>query len=185
MARQRVAVLGGGMAGLTSAYHLSRTQALRDRYEVTVYQMGWRLGGKVASGRDELGRNLEHGLHVWFGCYENTFQLLQEVYAARAPQPGSPFQVWTDVVKPQNFTAIGMPTKAGWTYVPVEWPTNDGTPGDGRLFPTPWEIVTELLSLMRVIVQRTRAGTRGDRRATAGANDFRPPGPCVARRRAY
>ena len=154
MARQRVAVLGGGMAGLTSAYHLSRTQALRDRYEVTVYQMGWRLGGKVASGRDELGRNLEHGLHVWFGCYENTFQLLQEVYAARPPQPDSPFQVWTDVVKPQNFTAIGMPTGAGWTYVPVEWPTNDGTPGDGRLFPTPWEIVTELLSLMRVIVQR-------------------------------
>lgn len=153
MPKQRVAVLGGGMAGLTAAYHLSRTQALRDRYDVTVYQMGWRLGGKVASGRDDEGRSLEHGLHVWFGCYENTFQLLQEVYAAPR-QPGNPFQHWTDVVKPQNFTAIGMQTAKGWTYVPIEWPTNDGTPGDGRLFPTPWEIVSQLLSLIRLIVHR-------------------------------
>ncbi len=154
MAKQRVAILGGGMAGLTAAYHLSRTPALRERYSVTVYQMGWRLGGKVASGRDAIGRNLEHGLHVWFGCYENSFQMLQEIYAARTPAPGSPFQTWTDVVKPQTFTPIGMQTDGGWTYVPVEWPTNAGTPGDGRLFPTPWEIVTELLSLVRLIVER-------------------------------
>lgn len=154
MTKECVAILGGGISGLTAAYHLSRTQALRDRYNVTVYQMGWRLGGKVASGRDENGRNLEHGLHVWFGCYENTFQLLQEIYAAKPPRPDNPFQRWTDVVKPQNFTAVGMETPKGWTYVPVEWPSNDGTPGDGRLFQSPWEIVTELLSLVRIIVHR-------------------------------
>jgi uncharacterized protein with NAD-binding domain and iron-sulfur cluster len=168
MAKQRVAILGGGMAGLTAAYHLSRTQALQDRYSVTVYQMGWRLGGKVASGRDAIGRNLEHGLHVWFGCYENSFQLLQEIYAARTPAAESPFQTWTDVVKPQNFTPIGMRTAGDWTYVPVEWPTNAGTPGDGRLFQTPWEIVTQLLSLVRLIVERLE-------RAGVGIAVSRPP----------
>ena len=40
------------MAGLVAAYELSRPPELRARYEVTVYQLGWRLGGKLASGRD-------------------------------------------------------------------------------------------------------------------------------------
>jgi uncharacterized protein with NAD-binding domain and iron-sulfur cluster len=177
MAKQRVAVLGGGMAGLTAAYHLSRTQALRDRYDVTVYQMGWRLGGKVASGRDDKGRNLEHGLHVWFGCYENTFQLLQEIYAAWTPPPNSRFQTWRDVVKPQNFTAIGMPTAAGWTYVPIEWPENAGTPGDGHLLPTPWDVVTELLNLMRIVVERLEA--------TLAGTAARPPPETISDRLAH
>ena len=51
MTKKRVAVLGGGAAAMTTAYYLSRTPELRDEYEVTVYQLGWRLGGKGASGR--------------------------------------------------------------------------------------------------------------------------------------
>ena len=102
MTKRRIAILGGGIGGLTTAYYLSRTADLRDRFQVTMYQMGWRLGGKIASSRDPSGRNLEHGLHVWFGCYENAFQLLQEIYGARVPQPGSPFKTWRDVVKPQD-----------------------------------------------------------------------------------
>src|SRR5215813_5975221 len=104
----KIAILGGGMAGLSAAYHLTRTPDLRRRHDVTVYQLGWRLGGKAASGRDALGRNLEHGLHVWFGCYANTFQLLREVYAQRKAPPGSPLQRWTDVAKPQNYTPVGV-----------------------------------------------------------------------------
>src|SRR4051812_43972743 len=152
--QRKIAILGGGMAGLSAAYQLTKTAELRKYNHVTVYQLGWRVGGKAASGRDALGRNLEHGLHVWFGCYENAFQLLQEIYAARTPEPGSPFQLWTDAIKPQSFTPIGMQTDEGWTYVPFEWPVNAGIPGDGRLFPTPWEIVTELLSLVRIMVRR-------------------------------
>ena len=43
--KKRVAVLGGGAGALTTAYYLSRTQELRDTYEVPVYQLGWRLAG--------------------------------------------------------------------------------------------------------------------------------------------
>jgi uncharacterized protein with NAD-binding domain and iron-sulfur cluster len=143
---RKIAILGGGMAGLSAAYHLTRTPELRQQHDVTVYQLGWRLGGKAASGRDKLGRNLEHGLHVWFGCYENTFQLLREVYGQRTPPPGSPLRSWTDVAKPQNYTPVGVLGEDGrWSYYPVTWPMNDGVPGDGTLMPTLMQMIQVLI----------------------------------------
>src|SRR3954463_6931087 len=50
MTSTRVAIIGGGCASLTTAFELTRPE-LAGRYAVTVYQMGWRLGGKGASGR--------------------------------------------------------------------------------------------------------------------------------------
>jgi uncharacterized protein with NAD-binding domain and iron-sulfur cluster len=132
MTKKRIAILGGGMAGLTTAYNLTKTTALREQYEVTIYQMGWRLGGKAASGRDAGGRNLEHGLHVWFGYYECAFRLLQEVYAARAPTPGSPLQTWTDAFKPQKHTGVGIEVGGQWSHVSIDWPEKSGFPGDGQ-----------------------------------------------------
>ena len=79
--RPRVAVLGGGMAGLSAAWRLSEP-GWRDRFEsITVYQRGWRLGGKGASSRGPNDRIEEHGLHIWLGSYENAFTLLRECYA--------------------------------------------------------------------------------------------------------
>jgi uncharacterized protein with NAD-binding domain and iron-sulfur cluster len=144
VAKKKIAILGGGMAGLSAAYQLTRTPELQALHEVTVYQMGWRLGGKAASGRDPLGRNLEHGLHVWFGCYENVFRMTQEIYAARTPPPNCPLQRWTDVAKPQLYTPIGVETNGQWAYFPLTWPTLPGTPGDGKLDMTPADALTAL-----------------------------------------
>ena len=52
----RVAILGGGAGALAAAYGLIQ----QGSYDITVYQMGWRLGGKGASGRrvdDGSGRD--------------------------------------------------------------------------------------------------------------------------------
>ena len=76
---RKVAILGGGMAGLTAAWHLTGEDC-RDDFRVTVYQRGWRLGGKGASSRGACGRIEEHGLHVWLGYYDNAFRLIREVY---------------------------------------------------------------------------------------------------------
>ncbi|HEY1448328.1 MAG TPA: NAD(P)-binding protein, partial [Caulobacteraceae bacterium] len=144
----KIAILGGGMAALSAAYQLTKTPALQAANQVTVYQLGWRLGGKAASGMDSLGRNLEHGLHVWFGCYENTFQMIQEVYAARgAPPPGGwALATWQDAVKPQLFTPIGVQGADGtWSYFPLTWATNGATPSDGTLFPTIGEMFETVL----------------------------------------
>src|SRR5262245_52996775 len=82
----KVAIVGGGIAGLTAAWHLS----WQSGYEVHVYENSWRLGGKGASGRDQDGRILEHGLHVWLGFYENAFRMMRECYAEVGRRGWSP-----------------------------------------------------------------------------------------------
>lgn len=73
----RVAIVGGGCAGLAAAWQLSKLPG----YQIDVYEKSWRLGGKGASGRDADGRILEHGLHIWLGFYENAFRMMRECYA--------------------------------------------------------------------------------------------------------
>jgi len=171
MAKTKIAILGGGMAGLSAAYQLTKTAALRERHDVTVYQLGWRLGGKAASGRDALGRNLEHGLHVWFGCYENTFQMIQEVYAARG-EDGWAMPTWRDAVKPQGFTPIGMQNAAGdWSYWPLTWASNDGVPGDGTLMPSLLDMIETFVDW--VILYIIRAGEAPETAALGAVG--RPP----------
>ena len=77
-------------ASIVAAYELTSTPELRERYDVTVYQLGWRLGGKGASGRNaEHGQRIEeHGLHIWFGFYENAFRVMRDAYEELGRQPG-------------------------------------------------------------------------------------------------
>ena len=78
--RRRVAILGGGMAGVAAAWRLSEP-GWEERFEhITIYQRGARLGGKGASHRGANGRVEEHGLHIWLGYYDNAFRLLRECY---------------------------------------------------------------------------------------------------------
>lgn len=51
-APRKIAVLGGGVGALTTALALSSLPGWQERFEITVYQLGWRLGGKGASGRN-------------------------------------------------------------------------------------------------------------------------------------
>jgi uncharacterized protein with NAD-binding domain and iron-sulfur cluster len=82
--RRRVIVIGGGCGGLAAAWRLSRTPALRSRFDVTVVQPGWRLGGKGATGRDPRHGDAiqEHGLHLWLGFYRHAFAMIRDVYEA-------------------------------------------------------------------------------------------------------
>ena len=93
------------MAGLTAAWRLSEP-GWQDRYEsITVYQRGWRLGGKGASSRGRNGRIEEHGLHVWLGSYENAFTLLRECYDELdrgTTDPHCPIQTWDEALIPAN-----------------------------------------------------------------------------------
>ena len=167
MAKTKIAILGGGMAGLSAAYQLTRTSELRERHEVTVYQLGWRLGGKAASGRDRDGRNIEHGLHVWFGCYDNAFSMLRELYAARPP--GGKLKAWQDAVKPQAYTPVGVLGDDGvWRYRPLTWPSNSGVPGDGTLLPTWGQIIETVLGWIKEFIERTGQPSPADALAKAG-----------------
>jgi len=132
----RIAILGGGAAAMAAAFWLS-SPAVRDRYQVTVYSQGWRLGGKCATGRnaDRSNRIEEHGLHVLMGCYENAFRTLRACYDEWQPAPGCPFQSWEQAFIPQRDVALmeqdGPGDPPGWQAWPISFPELPGTPGDG------------------------------------------------------
>jgi uncharacterized protein with NAD-binding domain and iron-sulfur cluster len=127
----KVAVLGGGCAAMTAAFELTRPEH-RGRFRVTVYQQGWRLGGKGASGRGPAGRIEEHGLHVWMGFYENAFRILRECYAELGRDPRScPVATWRDAFFPAS--AVGLAEAAGdggWQTWTASFPPMPGLPGD-------------------------------------------------------
>ena len=131
--KPRVAVLGGGMAGLAAAWRLSEP-GWRDRLDsITVYQRGWRLGGKGASSRGENGRIEEHGLHVWLGSYENAFALLRECYAEldrATTDPSAPIHDWTDALVPADDLGLADRWGSDWLVWPGRLSRTEGLPGD-------------------------------------------------------
>jgi uncharacterized protein with NAD-binding domain and iron-sulfur cluster len=76
----KIVIIGGGPSALSAAFEL--TEPGRGDHEVTILQPGWRLGGKCASGRNrKFGNRIEeHGLHIWFGSYDNAIALMRRCY---------------------------------------------------------------------------------------------------------
>ena len=80
--KDRIAILGAGPSALVSAIRLTETKALRDKYDITVYQQGWRVGGKCATGRDldKHMRLYEHCIHGFLGCYFNALTVMKDAF---------------------------------------------------------------------------------------------------------
>lgn len=140
---QKVAVLGGGPAAMAAAFELSAKE-LDGRFEVTVYQPGWRLGGKCASGRNRApskgSRIEEHGLHVWFGFYENAFKLMRAAYDELARPPGSPLATLDEAFVGCNQLALYDRQGAGWHKFVFNCPANELEPGTDEPLPGFWAI---------------------------------------------
>jgi uncharacterized protein with NAD-binding domain and iron-sulfur cluster len=125
----KVAVLGGGVSAMTTAFELTRPE-LAGQYEVTVYQLGWRVGGKGASGRNPAiaQRIEEHGLHIWMGFYDNAFDVMKAAYTELGRTTG-PLQTWQDAFKKHSYIVLGEPLGGKEYFWQVDMPTNDETPG--------------------------------------------------------
>jgi uncharacterized protein with NAD-binding domain and iron-sulfur cluster len=116
-AKQRVEILGGGAAGLAAAWELTATDELREKLQVTVHQVGWRLGGKGASGRLMDGgssRIHEHGLHIWFGWYQQAFDLMKHCYEALPPAAKDPFATWRQAFEPFDSFVLMEQWRGKW-----------------------------------------------------------------------
>lgn len=155
--RTKVAVLGGGLGALSAAFALTDTAALRASHDVTVYQMGWRLGGKGASGRNakQAERIEEHGLHILMGWYQNAFQLLRSCYAEWAPQPGCPFAGFEDAFKPRDVITFMDQVNGEWQPWSIEFPRNPETPGDGKVIDNAWDLIVELIGFLEHLLDTT------------------------------
>jgi uncharacterized protein with NAD-binding domain and iron-sulfur cluster len=165
----RVAVVGGGCAALTAAFELTRPER-NGRYEVTVYQMGWRLGGKGASGRGVADRVEEHGLHLWMGFYENAFRLMRECYAERnLAFPNCRFADWRDAFKPAPDVGVADRCGAGWNFWMAHFPAGQGEPGD-PVNGAPFTVVGYLRQAVMLVVELLRsAGAMEKMERAAGA----------------
>ncbi len=72
----RVAIVGAGLAGMAAAIDLVDAGC-----EVTIFESRPFVGGKVGSWVDAEGNHVEMGLHVFFGCYYQLFDLMEKVGA--------------------------------------------------------------------------------------------------------
>src|SRR6185369_13127891 len=128
--RQKIAILGGGIAGLTTAFELTSQPGWEQKYEITLYQLGWRLGGKCATGRGPNGRIQEHGIHGFLGCYYNALPLMRECYEALGRKPDQPLATFDDAFKPESFVLMWEFIDNNWRRWPFTAPTNDLSPAD-------------------------------------------------------
>ncbi len=129
MTKRKVAVLGGGAGALFAVWDLVHTDP--DAYDITVYQMGWRLGGKGASGRNlQCGERIEeHGLHLMFGFYQNVFRVMREAYAECYPDEPD---LWRRMFRTEN-TEVAMirfldESKTHWEHWDVPYPEDSSEP---------------------------------------------------------
>ncbi len=164
MAARKVLILGGGMAGLSTAYELTRPERA-GQFEVTVIQQGWRLGGKGASARNLARRNRieEHGLHLWMGCYENAFRLMRGCYEELGRTPGEPLATWRDAFMPRDTTVLMEHHDGGWHPWVQKFPVFDNEPGSSDDVAGPLELTLGLLRWMMSSI------------SGAGASRFTPP----------
>ncbi len=176
--KPKVSILGGGLGGLTTAFYLT-DPANPQPADVTVYQMGWRLGGKCASGRTSevapdgtvMHRSLEHGIHYLAGCYENAFHMLDDCFKELNRGPGDaiatcfpdPNGVLDPAFQPlrNNFGEGKKSTfsfmeeiDGAWQSWDFEMPESEETmPGDcsraDDVGPTIWTLMTLMLSWLR------------------------------------
>lgn len=137
--KQKIAILGGGVSAMTSAYELTNVPGWQDRYDVTVYQMGWRLGGKGASGRNgRISQRIEeHGFHFWWGFYDNAFQMIQGCYDEMNRSLQEPLATWEEAFKPFNLVIELFQFKGDWVPFPTVYPSNPMTPGKDLDKPLP------------------------------------------------
>ncbi len=148
----RVAVIGGGCAALTAAFELTRPEH-QGRFAVTVYQQGFRLGGKGASGRGPADRIEEHGLHLWMGFYENAFRIMRECYAELDRDPEKcRIARWTDAFVPAPLVgAMARRPDGSWIPWVAELPPQDGLPGDPLPAQQKLGVIDYLLRSVRLV----------------------------------
>ncbi len=146
--KKKIAVIGGGVGAITAAYAITQQPNWQDDYEITLYQLGWRLGGKGASGRNmkHAGRIEEHGLHIWAGFYENGFRLMRDCYdqlnATGLRSPDAPlgtldkaFTGLNRFLLAEEIEKDGVKEIHPWF---LEFEPNDDKPGTGGVLPTPF-----------------------------------------------
>lgn len=153
---QKVAILGGGMGGLTTAFQLTSQPDWQTRFDITIYQLGWRLGGKCASSRGQNGRIEEHGIHGFMGSYFNALPMMSDVYAELGRQPGQPLATFEESFLGSNFTMLWEWQNGGLKPWPLRAPSNDIPPTDGSYYKGAQTAIVAILNEVEEMLTSTQ-----------------------------
>ena len=131
---------------MAAAFELTRPER-GGAHQVTIYQQGWRLGGKGASARNPACnfRIEEHGLHLWMGCYENAFRVIRDCYAELGRPAAAPLARWDQAFLPQDQVVLMERHGAGWAEWPQHFPVLDSRPGESDSVEHPADLVGGVL----------------------------------------
>lgn len=161
MQPKKIAIFGGGMSALTTAYELTNHADWQNNYDITIYQMGWRVGGKTSTGRGKHDTIEEVGIHIFQGWYDNAFKVFQDAYAYNEKNnlfPADfPFKTWKDAFLLENATLLTQwfAPKNEWISKNLILPPNNLTPGQGGQQPVGVLIQKVLYILNEVIFGKT------------------------------
>lgn len=181
--KQRIAILGGGPAGLSTAYHLTNREGWQDEYEITIYQLGWRAGGKAASSRNSAhGQRIEeHGIHLFGNFYFNMFGMLRDCYESlygtdgadseQAKATGEPVTTIDDAFKGSNFQALPDIVDGRWRMQTGWLAHNDGVPWSGEM-PDPDTVVNAMAYQALAVLTGKRPGFVPHEKAGGGMAGF-------------
>lgn len=148
MTKKKIAVIGGGIGAMSAVWAITSSPDWQEKYDITVYQLGWRLGGKGASGRGPGARIQEHGLHIFMGFYENTFRVLRQVFDELKNEQAV-FTSIQDAFLPHSRIGVMENVDDKWTPWIIDFPKREGEPGDGtpRQYTTVWEVMSAAVLL--------------------------------------
>ena len=104
---KKVAIMGGGTASCTAALTLTDQPGWKERYDITIYQLGWRLGGKARSGRNKDYGQRSEGItgYDFPASYLETKRLMQSVYNELKRPEGAPLRTFEEAFKSKPFWA--------------------------------------------------------------------------------
>ncbi|MCF2970155.1 15-cis-phytoene desaturase [Synechococcus sp. Nb3U1] len=100
----RVAIAGGGLAGLACAKYLCDAG-----YQPLLFERRDVLGGLVAAWKDADGDWIETGLHNFFGAYPNTLQLFKELGISDRLQWKQHALIFNQPDKPGTYSRFDLP----------------------------------------------------------------------------
>ncbi len=153
MSKAKIAIVGAGPAGLATAFYLTdpaTNPGWAERYDVDVYTLGWRVGGKGATGRnaDACERVQEHGIHVFGNMYFNSLRMMQSCYQELAWDAHDRNRTMDEAFLPSTLTLMTDYFAGAWHRDVERFPDNRGRPWLNNVWPKAHGITVEVLNMV-------------------------------------